>query len=125
MRYLFIVNPKAGDGVKTAELEKEVSQLEGCELYQTKGVKDATVYVKKYLSEHPDEEVRVIACGGDGTLNEVVNGAVGFANASVTVYPCGSGNDFVKVYGGQEKFLDVRKLMEANSRPLDLLNPLI
>ena len=121
MRYLFIVNPKAGDGVKTAELEKEVSQLEGCELYQTKGVKDATVYVKKYLSEHPDEEVRVIACGGDGTLNEVVNGAVGFANASVTVYPCGSGNDFVKVYGGQEKFLDVRKLMEANSRPLDLL----
>ena len=42
------------------------------------------------------EEVRLYACGGDGTLNEVVNGAAGFDNAAVTCIPIGTGNDFLK-----------------------------
>ena len=65
--------------------------------------------------------MRFIACGGDGTINEVFNGAVGQKNVSVSCYPCGSGNDFVKAFGGAELFLDIAKLITAPTRKLDLL----
>ena len=124
MRSLFIINPKAGDGKRIEILKNEISVLsekENCEIYLTKGVRDATRYVSEYLNRHADEEVRCIACGGDGTLNEVVNGAVGHANASVSVYPIGSGNDFVKSVGGAEKFLSAEALIHAPVREIDLL----
>jgi diacylglycerol kinase (ATP) len=82
---------------------------------------EAIDYVRNYCTQHADEEVRVIACGGDGTINEVFNGAVGFANVSVSCYPAGSGNDFVKVFGGSEKFRDIPSLMKAPVQKLDLL----
>ena len=77
--------------------------------------------MRRWCAEHPGEEVRFIACGGDGTINEVFNGAVGQKNVSVTCYPCGSGNDFVKAFGGIDKFLDVAALLRAPTRKLDLL----
>ncbi|MBO4818683.1 MAG: hypothetical protein J5528_00970, partial [Firmicutes bacterium] len=54
-------------------------------------------------------------------ISEVFNGAVGAENVSVSCYPCGSGNDFVKAFGGAELFSDIEKLMHAKVRPLDLL----
>ena len=49
-----------------------------------------------------ETDLRVYACGGDGTLFEVINGVNG--QVPVGVIPCGSGNDFVKnkadTYGG-------------------------
>ena len=99
----------------------KLPEKDACEVYETKAVGDATAYVREYAAAHEGEEIRFIACGGDGTVNEVFNGAVGLKNVSVTVYPCGSGNDFVKAYGGAEKFLDVEKLVHAGTRKLDLL----
>ncbi len=124
MKYVFIVNPAAGDGrgVEAIKAAYEKSPEKGdCTVYETRGVGDATEYVRKWIKDNPKEEVRFIACGGDGTLNEVFNGAVGVDNASVTCYPCGSGNDFVKVFGGPEVFMDVEKLLHATTQPLDLL----
>lgn len=124
MKYIFIVNPKAGKGDAQQQIAGKISQLpekEDCTIYATKSVGDATVYVKKYCQDNPDEKVRFIACGGDGTVNEVFNGAVGFENASVTCYPCGSGNDFVKAFGGADKFADIGKLLRAPDKKIDLL----
>lgn len=124
MKYVFLVNPHAGEG-KNLEMVREgiakSAKKDDCEIYQTKGVGDATVYVRNWRKEHGDEPVRFIACGGDGTINEVFNGAVGVENASVSCFPCGSGNDFVKAFGGAEKFLDIDKLIEAPVQKLDLL----
>ena len=36
----------------------------------------------------------VVAMGGDGTLNEVVNGLCNFENITFGLLPCGTGNDF-------------------------------
>ena len=126
MKYIFIINPHAGNGGAVQQIRgqmKVLSEAERsmCSLYETKGEGDATLYVRKYLAENPGEEVRFIACGGDGTLNEVVAGAACEENASVTCYPCGSGNDFVKIFGGVSNFTDIRRLLSAKNRKIDLL----
>jgi diacylglycerol kinase (ATP) len=38
---------------------------------------------------------RIVACGGDGTINEIIQSLAG-TNKTLSVLPCGSGNDFVK-----------------------------
>lgn len=122
MKTYFIVNPYSGKG---SALKEITEKLKGCELpyeiYTTTGKGDATGFVKKICSANPDEALRFCACGGDGTLNEVVNGAVHFDNAEVTCYPCGSGNDYVKYYGGKEVFMDVKELMTAPAKAIDLI----
>ena len=124
MKYIFVINPKAGDGAGEAAVRRAVlSMPEGplCETYLTKCPGDAEHFVRNWCENHPEEDVRFIACGGDGTLNEVCNGAAGFPNVSLTVYPCGSGNDFVKAYGGAERFLDIPALLSAPAKPIDLM----
>lgn len=124
MKYYFIVNPRAGEGKSEQVIRDGITKLaqkDECEVYLTKAIGDATVFVKKCCEENPGEKMRFIACGGDGTINEVFNGAVGYDNVSVSCYPCGSGNDFVKVFGGAEKFCNIEKLVSAPEQKLDLL----
>ena len=66
-------------------------------------------------------EVRLYACGGDGTLNEVVNGAAGFDSAAVTNVPTGTGNDFLKIFGRENKarFSDLKALSEGPQAAMD------
>lgn len=124
MKYIFVLNPLAGEGKAEGLIREGISkakQKDDCEIYLTKAMGDATDFVKKWCTEHPEEQVRFYACGGDGTINEVFNGAVGFPNVEVGCYPCGSGNDFVKAFGGAEKFMDIQKLLDAPVQKLDLL----
>ena len=67
------------------------------------------------------KELRIYACGGDGTLNEVVAGVAGFDNAAVTVYSGGSGNDFVKLFDEPKAFFDLNRLMDADEATFDLI----
>lgn len=124
MRYIFIVNPLAGAGGAEEKIRAAVAQLEcagDCEIYVTTAPGDGGEYVRKTIAAQPDEQLRFIACGGDGTINEVFSAAVGAENASVTCYPCGSGNDFVKCFGGAERFLDIAALVSAPAGKLDVL----
>ena len=126
MKHIFIYNPAAGRDNKAAvehlrnKMSSDYSHL-SYEFYPTLAAKDATVYVKKRCQEEPNEELRFYACGGDGTANEVLHGIVGFPNASMTCYPCGSGNDFVKYYGGAARFLDVDALINGRERAIDVM----
>ena len=61
------------------------------------------------------------ACGGDGTLNEVVCGMAGYPNAAVTHYPGGSGNDAIKVFSDTAPFFDLERLLDADETRFDLI----
>ena len=90
------------------------------EIYETTAPRSVVPFLKEYLSKHKDETVRVYACGGDGTVHEVVCGLAGAKNAELAIFACGTGNDFVKIYGGQEKFLDFKKLQEGDVKEIDI-----
>ena len=126
MKHIFLMNPAAGKEEGKAAIEQQI--IQACEdagvvyeIYKTTGPGDATKHVEDCCKTQPDEELRFYACGGDGTLNEVASSAYKYANASVSVVPCGSGNDFVKVFGGAEKFLDIPALLKAEAKPIDLI----
>ena len=124
MKHIFVANPAAGKKNSVEEIKREVARFSDrydVSVYETAGRGDATRFVKEYCETHPEDEVRFYACGGDGTLNEVVNGAARYGHASVSCYPCGSGNDFVKYYGGREAFLSIPDLLEGEERQVDLI----
>lgn len=126
MKHIFVYNPAAGRYSKGAieALQEKLKEYDGkieYEFYFTKAQRDATAYIKERCAAEPNEQLRFYACGGDGTANEVLHGIVGFPNASMTVYPCGSGNDFVKYYGGSEPFLDVDALIAAEEQYIDVM----
>lgn len=121
MQNIFIFNPAAGGGTALETVEKALTGRNNCEIYLTKGPRDATEYIRARCKVNPGEETRYIACGGDGTINEVASGLAGYPHVSMTAYACGSGNDFVKVFGGKDNFLNIDALLTAQERTVDLL----
>ncbi len=124
MKHVFIINPKAGKKDITPTimdyLTKKGSEF-SWETYITTGVNDAYNFTKQYLQQHSQEEIRFYVCGGDGTLNEVVNGLVSYPKVSVACYPSGSGNDFIKNFGTHQDFINLDKLICGYEREVDLL----
>ena len=121
MKHVFILNPKAGSGTHLCEARAAIESLAGdIEIYETKAPKDATRYIRQWCESHT-EDVRFYACGGDGTIREVAEGILGFPQASMSCFPIGSGNDFVKYYGGRERFTDLSALCAAAALPVDMI----
>lgn len=126
MKHIFIINPAAGDRNCTAEVMEKAKALGerhglAVECILTKrpghGMETARAIAET------GEEVRLYACGGDGTINEVANGIAGFSNAAMTCVPVGTGNDFLRNFQPEivEKFKDVEALWDGPSFPLDMI----
>lgn len=123
MQHIFIINPHAGKKKSTRLLEQSIQALDvPHEVIFTKKAGDARRIAQ--LAAESGEDVRLYACGGDGTLNEVVNGAAGFANAAVTNVPMGTGNDFLKIFGkdARQRFLDLPALSVGPQAAMDLID---
>ena len=123
MKHIFIINPAAGKSDKTAEYTAKIdAACKGLDyaiaVSQCPG--DCTRIARE--AAETGEEVRLYACGGDGTLNEVVTGAAGFGNAAVTCYVGGSGNDFVKIFEDRDAFRDLSRLLDADTAEFDLID---
>ena len=123
MRHLFIINPAAGKKSTTPQLERLLEKLSfPHEVAYTTGEGDARHIAHEAV--RTGEPIRIYACGGDGTLNEVVNGAAGYENAAVTCIPKGTGNDFLKVFGPDYRslFYDIEALAVGEETELDLMD---
>ena len=124
MKHLFIINPAAGSRNRTDDYSEVIHRV--CRARNlTYEVRVSTapgecIRIAREAAE-TGEELRLYACGGDGTLNEVVAGAAGFPNAAVTVFSGGSGNDFVKIFDDPKAFFDLHRLMDADETTFDLI----
>ena len=124
MTHLFIINPAAGSRDRTAEYRERIKKIcSGREINYRIEASAAPGDCARLAREaaQTGEEYRIYACGGDGTLNEVVSGVVGYENAAVTVFSGGSGNDFVKLFNEPQAFFDLERLLDCEETHFDLI----
>jgi diacylglycerol kinase (ATP) len=126
-RIVVVLNPRAGRG-RGGQSRADVERL------LTEAVPQAAEpttwrIVETEASGHARELARqaaesgadiVAAAGGDGTLNEVVNGLMG-TGVTLGVLPLGTGNDFARCLGiGTDLNRGVETLIHGVARPLDV-----
>ena len=95
-----IINPNAGTRHGRRFLPEMISVLTRggylCSVYITEKRGDASDFAR----DHAGEADLVVACGGDGTLNEVITGLqLGGHSTPLGYIPCGSTNDFANGLG--------------------------
>ena len=106
MKTVFILNPCAGKKNNVGQLCDKIRKVsEDIEIYITKAVGDVTDFVRNYCENNGP--ARFIACGGDGTFNEVLNGVIGVDNAEIGIIPMGTGNDFCRNFDEAAFFEDI------------------
>lgn len=118
----FIINrkSKSGNGKKVWLQVKEYLKENNVsyETYVTESQGHAKRMAKE-LSMLPDEEVRVVVIGGDGTINETINGIQNFDKIRFGVIPSGSGNDFARGLGLKGTPRDhIRRIVECEKEQI-------
>ena len=117
-KFIFILNPAAGRG-RTAEMgDKLQVQLANSgldfELHRTTQPRHARDLARAKAANN----TCLVACGGDGTTHEVLNGLIAArqdnpsCNAKMSILAAGTGNDFVKnlqIPTDISRFVDVLK----------------
>lgn len=108
---LFVYNPRSGKGI----VERQISDIldimakAGFDITvrPTQGSKDAYEYVKARGFAFN----RIVACGGDGTLDEVVSAVMeSEVDVQIGYIPAGSTNDFGNSLGIENEFLQAAKI---------------
>ncbi|MGL6199990.1 MAG: diacylglycerol/lipid kinase family protein [Lachnospiraceae bacterium] len=94
--YTFIVNPnsRSGRGKAVWDLVEPILKERGVdyEVHFTKYQKHATAIVRELTADA--EPHTLIVLGGDGTVNEVINGIRHYDKITLGYIPAGSSNDF-------------------------------
>ena len=133
MRYIYIVNGRADKAAQYGEFYEQLKQIPHLyEVYTTLGEGDATRYVRLYCDLHPEEEVCFVACGGNGIINGVASGLVGYAvsgeeaarlssNKTMAIlYFAGATEDFIINFPGRN-FRSVRDMLDGSISPTDII----
>lgn len=99
MKYIFIINPIAGNDDKAkifSRIQSTFRMLENDDMIieETKAQGDAKNIASDYANKYGKDCV-IVSCGGDGTVHEIANGLAG-TDTPMLVLPLGTGNDFAK-----------------------------
>lgn len=127
MRHVFILNPVAGKNKTALELRGKIDayfarhpEMEYC-IRMTDSVGAATRIAQEECIKSGN--VRLYACGGDGTLQEVASGVpVGSPNVEIAAMPCGSGNDYIRTFGSAEQFMSIAEQVEGVAQTVDAID---
>ena len=122
----FFVNPAAGQG---KGIERFVAEIKASaealsvqyEIYMTKAAGDGEMAARRIAEELQGEMARFYACGGDGTLNEIINGSYEFDNIAIGCVPIGTGNDFVRNFSDAGNFLNLQAQILGVDTQVDLM----
>lgn len=97
--YYFIVNPnsRCGEGARIwKKLERQLNHDRvDYKVYLTRETGEARTIAKK-LTEGCREPLVIVAVGGDGTINEIVDGLAFCGPVTMGLIPAGSGNDLAR-----------------------------
>lgn len=127
LHHAFIVNPKAGrfyDPGLMVRIEEYFSLDRSADQTAEIILTDSNGHARSLaaeLAERYGDRLIVIACGGDGTANEVANGIFG-TGAAMSVFPIGTSNDFAKtVLSTIDPGKLVDRLRDLYVRPIDVI----
>lgn len=97
--YHFIVNIHGGSGKAFLKWNKIRAMLREKKVEFKVHVPQRVghaMQIAKEVSELPEDDIKIIVVGGDGTINEVLNGITDFSRVKMGLIPTGSGNDFTR-----------------------------
>ncbi len=124
MKQVFIINPNAGRGGQVETLIQSIKKyFKSFEVRIEITTKkcEASVIAARYAQT--GAVMHIYACGGDGTLNEVLNGIYGYDNVSLGVIPIGTGNDFIKSLEiDAQDLLDLKNYVNPQYKKVDVLS---
>ena len=125
MHHVFIINPAAGKEQRALNLLPEIQAFFAQHpgdyvVYVTQGPQDATRFVREWAEKQLP--TRFYACGGDGTLMEVLNGAFGCDHCEIACVPCGSANDYVRSFSNSSPFLSIADQINGAATPVDAID---
>jgi diacylglycerol kinase (ATP) len=115
-----ILNPAAGSAENTDALREKLRGLRDCKLEVTQEADDARKFARRAVAAGCE---LIVSAGGDGTLNEVVNGiAAANSGCRIGIVPLGTGNDFARSIGLPTKVDDCLELIACGqTKPIDLV----
>jgi diacylglycerol kinase (ATP) len=115
-----IVNPRAGSVKNPKALITQLGRLDAGRIRLTRRPGDAERLARQAIQ---DGYRFVVAAGGDGTLNEIVNGIGSRAkHVSIGIVPLGTGNDFARLLGLPAPIADnIEILLSNKTKPIDLV----
>ncbi|MGI5873910.1 MAG: diacylglycerol/lipid kinase family protein [Bacillota bacterium] len=124
LKHVFLLNPVAGTKKFQRDLPDQIAAAAAelgfdYELRVTTSVGDAKRFAAAY---DKDTAARFYAIGGDGTLNETVNGILERPGVSeLALIPCGTGDDFARFFPNRADFRDIAKTAAAKAVPIDAI----
>ncbi|MGI8316743.1 diacylglycerol/lipid kinase family protein [Halobacillus mangrovi] len=115
---IIIVNPKAGFG-KAQKLIKKVQKDslyrdKNCRTFFTEYAGHAEKIAGQVVRIHQETLSCILVIGGDGTLHEVINGTKTRPSLPIGFIPAGSGNDFGRGIGLENKGVALFRKMINN-----------
>lgn len=123
MIHIFIVNPYAGQKTFADDLRQKLSEIQGLKyfVFNSRYAGYERDVVKKIQNIFQDEKLRFYCCGGSGTMRNMLNGFDDLSQAEVAFFPCGLTNDFLKVFGEEERFRQIEELIYGDVIAVDYI----
>lgn len=120
MKPYIIFNPAAGPVSARTNLIAQLNKLKPAVFRVTRRKGDAEKWARRALLSKAD---MIIVAGGDGTLNEVVNGLrTRTRRLPIAILPRGTGNDFARTLGLPSTLEENIELIRARkTRAIDLV----
>ncbi len=120
MKHLFIINPVAGKGNAMSFVPAIHNFFKDRDDDYNIEITDSPGHAKDIAQSYSQKGIcRIYTAGGDGTLNEALNGMAG-TQCMLGVLPAGSGNDFIKSIYKSRNYDDIlEKTIKGTAKPID------